>query len=190
MIGATNTKTVNPILGVTPSGPSAMAIVRKNDMAIEKKPDYHQALNARGLIRLNKGENEDALKDFEKALEIRPDFFWAIINKGLVIERSGKIEEAIKLYDRAIQIAPNNLIINVDDTPNTCGVRIMTSETIPAPAKTTVIGRSWSVRIFVATWALERSLSSCKPIFNELNIVGMDLTTVMIPAQATAPAPI
>ncbi len=51
------------------------------------------------------------------------------------------------------------------------------------------MGKSWSVLALLATAVLERTLSSCKPIFRELIIVGNDLATVMMPAKATAPAP-
>jgi hypothetical protein len=80
-----------------------------------------------------------------------------------------------------IRAAPSRL------TP-TCGRNEMISATSSAPPTVTQIGRSLSVRSRVLTSPIEPRRSA-KPCLNARAIVGRARISAMIPADATAPAP-
>ena len=88
----------------------------------------------------------------------------------------------------AMQTAPIPLIQNGPPSPMACGRIAMSAMTMAAAPKTKDIGRSRSVRSFPSA-GTPRRMISFTPILSEFHIVGIDLMTVRIPANATAPAP-
>ena len=78
-----------------------------NDV-ISKYQTVPIAYNNRGLIYLNQGKNDSALKDFNKAIELKSDYAKAYNNRGTLYMNEGKNDEALKDFDKAIEFMPSN----------------------------------------------------------------------------------
>lgn len=76
--------------------------------AIERDPDYAEALIQRGLIRLSQKNSLDALADLEQAHKIKPHLkqIWDLVI-GLKLEKH-EYSELIPYLLRMIEIDPNN----------------------------------------------------------------------------------
>lgn len=74
--------------------------------AIEANPNDPTAYYTRGMARLNKGEQGDALADFNKAIELKPDFAAAYDGRGVALSKNGKPMQAQSDFDKAIQLDP------------------------------------------------------------------------------------
>lgn len=61
-----------------------------------------------GNEKIAKGNNEEAIADYEKALELNPAHISALNNKGIALYRLTRYEEALSCYDEAIAINPNH----------------------------------------------------------------------------------
>ncbi len=81
-----------------------------------------------------------------------------------------------------IRIAPSRL------TP-TCGKSARTMARATEPPTVREIGRSSSVRSRVTAWPRRESRRSLRLDANELMMVGSERARAMMPAEATAPAP-
>ncbi len=89
-----------------------------------------------------------------------------------------------KKPNRMIRIPPRRF------TP-ICGRSARTMASAIEPNTVTLIGRSSSVRNFAAmAWPTRLARMSAKPARNAAMIVGIERASAMIPALATAPAPI
>ena len=82
----------------------------KYDDAIET---YNQSLEKienpmvyynRGVAYMNKGDNENAIRDFTKAIEIKPDTIFAYNNRAFVYKNIGRFNDAIKDYGVIIKL--------------------------------------------------------------------------------------
>ena len=68
------------------------------------------ALMEKGLALVDLGQNEEAIRYFDKVIAIDPNDVDALINKGSTFIILGKYEEAIKYYDKVLAIDPNNAL--------------------------------------------------------------------------------
>ncbi|MBI5810334.1 MAG: tetratricopeptide repeat protein [Deltaproteobacteria bacterium] len=68
------------------------------------KPDYAEALNNLGALRLKGGEYLKAAGLFEKAVEVNPAYPEAHMNLAAAFEHSGRYEEAIAHYEKYLEI--------------------------------------------------------------------------------------
>ncbi len=57
----------------------------------------------------NKGEYEEALKNFKKAVELSPRYSLAHYDMGLTLEEMNRIKDSIVAYKEAIKVSPNYL---------------------------------------------------------------------------------
>jgi Tfp pilus assembly protein PilF len=76
------------------------------NQAIEKKPDYALALDARGTALFNIGQYDKALEDYSEAIRIIPKNALSYANRGTVYSQKGNFEKAIADYSEAIKIYP------------------------------------------------------------------------------------
>lgn len=76
--------------------------------AIQIKPDYADAYNARGLALYNKDQSEKAIKDFDMAIKLMPDFYQAYMNRGNAKSDLGLYDSDIEDQNMAIKLSPNN----------------------------------------------------------------------------------
>ena len=77
------------------------------DQALAIKPDYHEALNNKGLALSALGRKEDAIAAYDQALAIKPDLHEALYAKGNALSALGRKEDAIAAYDQALAIKPD-----------------------------------------------------------------------------------
>lgn len=69
--------------------------IRLYGEAIEKKPDFADAYNNRGLIFQKLGDLEKALADFTRALELDPDYWEAYYNRAQALADAGQYRESL-----------------------------------------------------------------------------------------------
>jgi Tfp pilus assembly protein PilF len=75
--------------------------------AIEINPQNANAYYFRGVLMMEKGDNDKAFDDFNKAIQIKPDFFAALINSGTIWNKKGEWDKAIENYTKALSIKPD-----------------------------------------------------------------------------------
>jgi len=63
-----------------------------------------EAHNLRGLVRLQSGDDSEALVSFETAAALKPDVAYIQNNLGMALEQNGHLEEAAIALRRAIEI--------------------------------------------------------------------------------------
>ena len=116
------------------------------------------------------------------------------INEAMVIPEIGfaelpicpqmREETVVKKKPNTMMSSPPSRLTPMDG--RNASTRASSSE----PNTVTVIGRSSSVRSFATTaWPTRLAFRSANPALKALAIVGSDRTSAMIPAVATAPAP-
>ena len=75
--------------------------------ALELKPDYVDAYNARGVVYSMMGQINYALKDFGMVVQLAPDYFLVYLNRGAIHKNDGRYEQALKDFGTAIKLNPN-----------------------------------------------------------------------------------
>jgi tetratricopeptide (TPR) repeat protein len=74
--------------------------------ALEKKPDFVEALSNRGATKLQINDVAGALVDFNRAIEIKPDEATPYFNRGTVKAAHGDDAGALADFDKAISLKP------------------------------------------------------------------------------------
>jgi len=74
---------------------------------LAKNPNCWVGHNNLGLAFFQKGQADEALKQFQKALEINPNYVEAHSDLGMALSQHGQLDEAIAQYQKALEIAPN-----------------------------------------------------------------------------------
>lgn len=75
----------------------------------DKEGTAVSSLNMLGILELNRGFPETAIKHFEKAIEIEPDFVPSLINAGAAYLMADDISKAKKYHDLALKIESDNV---------------------------------------------------------------------------------
>jgi len=70
-------------------------------------PDVSQYMRS-GLNYYQRGEYDEAIKEFRKALELNPERSEIHYNLGLVLEAKGLLQEAIQEYKKALELNPED----------------------------------------------------------------------------------
>ena len=73
-------------------------------IAVNFKPDKHEAWNNRGVALGNIGRFDDAIASYDKALEIKPDDPSVYYNKACAYALQNKIQLAIENLQQAINL--------------------------------------------------------------------------------------
>jgi tetratricopeptide (TPR) repeat protein len=76
------------------------------DSALRRQPKNPHFLDARGLVRLRRGETDKAIADYDAALAIDPKIAWALYGRGLAEQRQGKADQAKADFAAAAAIRP------------------------------------------------------------------------------------
>src|SRR6059036_1795493 len=112
---------------------------------------------------------------------------------AMVMPEIGFAEEPICPQMREETVAKKNPKITIRTAPSrftaTCGRSARTMARATEPPTVREMGRSSSVRSLVTAWPSRESRRSLRLEAKELRIVGMERASAMIPADATAPAP-
>jgi tetratricopeptide (TPR) repeat protein len=82
--------------------------------AVEKHPDSNTANALMGVVYMELGMDQDALKYLEKAVEILPYDYQSRNNKGIVYGRLGEYERAVNELLTAIRLRPDNDSIKIN----------------------------------------------------------------------------
>src|SRR5688500_7387257 len=67
------------------------------------RPDYFDALQMLGLVKLRRGEPTAALKLMASAMKMRPSAPQVLLNYGIVLNALDRHEEALASFDRALK---------------------------------------------------------------------------------------
>lgn len=76
--------------------------------AIEKLPDFPEALYQLGTLQLSRGDKRSAEANFRKAVELRPDWTLAMTSLASLLVSNGNIAEARSIVSQALEIEPQN----------------------------------------------------------------------------------
>ncbi|HRE68854.1 MAG TPA: tetratricopeptide repeat protein [Cyclobacteriaceae bacterium] len=74
--------------------------------AIEANPKLPYSYVERGLLRLNSGNTQGALSDYNEAIKLEPDNYEYLLNRGLVKERIKDYDGALTDYKKVIELKP------------------------------------------------------------------------------------
>jgi lipoprotein NlpI len=72
------------------------------------------AFTSAGVTHLQQGENDRAIRDFDRAIALRPGFVVAWRNRGLAYRSKGDFERALADYDQATLLSPGDARLYVD----------------------------------------------------------------------------
>jgi tetratricopeptide (TPR) repeat protein len=82
--------------------------------ALQRDPDYVEALVGLGQVEAVRGDVAPALKHFETAIEIDPHLTKAHYSLGHLLQSLGKTDEALAEYFRALEAEPNNIEVSLN----------------------------------------------------------------------------
>jgi len=75
---------------------------------LKAQPRNFDALHLLGVIEIQKGNNEDAVRLIDAALKVESRSPFALSNRGLALQGLGRLEESLANYDAAITLKPDN----------------------------------------------------------------------------------
>ena len=85
-----------------------LALAQFNE-ALRLDPSLIQALNYRGTLFEDLGQDALAFNDFDTALKIEPLYAEALYNKGLLLHKRKRFDEALEYYNRTLLAAPRHV---------------------------------------------------------------------------------
>ncbi len=81
---------------------------RAYEQLLRLNPDYGEAYFNRGVMRMQDGQLDSAVVDFERTVEADSSFAKAWYNLGRLTSESGQADQAVAYYRRAVQADPEN----------------------------------------------------------------------------------
>jgi len=75
---------------------------------LQRQPGNFVALHMLGLVALQTGRSETAVRLIGKAIALQPDYIDAYNNRGLALHELGRFEEAMANFDKAIALQPDD----------------------------------------------------------------------------------
>ena len=75
--------------------------------AVEVTENNYLAYNNLGAVLDEKGQTDEAVRQFQQATRLKPDLASAYDNLGIALAKKGKIDEAIRQYQEAIRVNPS-----------------------------------------------------------------------------------
>src|SRR5205085_8510626 len=79
---------------------------KETEEAIAVYPRYAQALTLRGILKMDKGQTQDALNDFQAAVTSDPGYSMAYVAIGSAYNSLGEYDNAARSLDRAEELDP------------------------------------------------------------------------------------
>ncbi len=64
--------------------------------------------NMLGVLHMQAGEPDAALRCFDRAVGAAPDFADGHCNRGVVLQQAGRLDDALAAYDRTLRVAPDH----------------------------------------------------------------------------------
>ncbi len=93
------------LYGPTADAKAALAHVEES---IRIEPDNAEALNSRGYIRQQSGDNAGARRDYEESIRLNPGFASPRNNLGVLNYKEGRLAEAMVNYRDAMRLNPRD----------------------------------------------------------------------------------
>ncbi|MDI9848925.1 tetratricopeptide repeat-containing glycosyltransferase family protein [Rhodoblastus sp. 17X3] len=84
------------------------AAIAMLDRALQRRPDFPEALCAGAYILQMRGHAAGALAFYERALTLQPDDAVAWFNRGGLLMAAGRAEDALQSLERACALQPDN----------------------------------------------------------------------------------
>jgi tetratricopeptide (TPR) repeat protein len=82
----------------------ALALI---DAALERRPDWVEALSNRGTILAKLKRPEESLASYDRAIAVNPDQAELYYGRGNALRNLGRNDEAVASYDRALALKPD-----------------------------------------------------------------------------------
>jgi tetratricopeptide (TPR) repeat protein len=82
--------------------------------AVEKHPESSTANALMGVVYMELGMDQDAIKHLEKAVQLLPYDYLSRNNLGIIYGRQGEPEKALKEFSTAIQLKPDDDAIKIN----------------------------------------------------------------------------
>jgi Flp pilus assembly protein TadD len=82
--------------------------------AIKVTKNNYMAHNNLGVVLLDKGDVEGAIREYQEALRMKPMFYLAHFNLGLAYTKKGEASRAIEYYVKGLQINPDYTKVHND----------------------------------------------------------------------------
>src|SRR5262249_51820320 len=76
--------------------------------ALEIAPYFAEALTMRGLIQLDKGNDQAARDDFDAAIKADGSFALAYFTMGALMNRVREFDNAVRVLERGLAVSPNS----------------------------------------------------------------------------------
>ncbi|PIE36006.1 hypothetical protein CSA56_01695 [candidate division KSB3 bacterium] len=77
--------------------------VKQFHNAIQRRPNFVQALDKYGIALYRMNRNQEAIKRFKQAIELVPDFIESYLNLGMVYMKLGQTAEAISQFKYVLE---------------------------------------------------------------------------------------
>ncbi len=74
-------------------------------------PKTAKEFNQRGISRMQNGDLDGAIADFDQAIRLKLDYATAYYNRGTVYARTGNVRAALADYTQVIALKPNNAAV-------------------------------------------------------------------------------
>lgn len=104
------------VAGASPTYAAALAAHAASDLivaeklyqeALKREPYNAEALHNLGVIALQQGKAQDAIRWLKKAIRRNPTYIDAYSNLGLALKGAGRLQDAAAAYRQAIAIGPD-----------------------------------------------------------------------------------
>ncbi len=96
-----------PALGVVGAGTALYLLCSLNPTGFQ--PSLEKWHYDRGLARLEAGQWEEAVLEFDRAIALESGYASAYVNRGVALQKAGKFALAAESYHRALQLEPASL---------------------------------------------------------------------------------
>ncbi len=77
--------------------------------AIAVTKNNYIACNNLGIVLMEQGQIDEAIRQYREAIRVNPDFAYAHNNLGRALDKSGQTSEAIRQFQEAIRLAPDDI---------------------------------------------------------------------------------
>lgn len=77
--------------------------------ALERRPDYPEALYFLGVVLQRQGKLPEAMASFKRSVELRPGYADALLQLGLTLRLLGQLEAAVEAHRRMLELRPNDI---------------------------------------------------------------------------------
>lgn len=74
--------------------------------ALDVKPGFSWALNARAIAKYRMGDREGAMVDLDQAIKLDPDYAGSLLNKSVIYRLEGDLDTALEYWKKSDAVIP------------------------------------------------------------------------------------